>query len=195
MIDIDVFEITDPVSPDDVNDLLHLVSDQRREEALRHKHLFGQFASLKSYVMLRKALESQGLSHPFLFDKNEHGKPFLRDHPEFHFNISHCKRGVAVAVADTPIGIDIESFRNPSERLLRHTMNNDELRVISESDDPTRTFTEYWTKKEAVFKLHGTGILRERLHELLNDDHVKVVTYTNPEKRYAYSVATKKEGD
>ena len=154
---------------------------------MRYKHLFGQFACLKSYVMLRELLEERGLSHPFVFEMNEHGKPFLRDYPEVHFNISHCKNGIAVAVSDAPIGIDIESYRKVSESLVRYTMNEEECRIIHESDDPVRTFTEYWTKKEAVFKLRGTGITHD-LHGLLSGDEV-VETFVNTDKRYAYSIA------
>ena len=177
-------------TPEEVQRLLPLVSDERREEALRYKHLFGQFACLKSYVMLREMLESMGLSHPFIFTKNEHGKPFLKDYPEVHFNLSHCKNGILVAVSDEPVCVDIESYHEANDSLIRYTMNDEEQRIISESDDPVRTFTEYWTKKEAVFKLRGTGITHD-LHDLLQgDEHVE--THVNLEKRYAYSIATKK---
>ena len=167
--------------------MLPLVSDQRREEALKYKHLFGRFACLKSYVMLRGLLESIGRSHPFVFEKNEHGKPFLVDYPDVHFNISHCKAGIAVAVSDAPVGIDIERYRKVSDSLIRYTMNEEEQRIIAESDDPVRTFTEFWTKKEAVFKLRGTGITHD-LHGLLDGDEV-VETHFNEDKRYIYSIA------
>ena len=191
-IDLTLFDDMSQITEEEIQRLLPLVSDERCNEALRYKHLFGQFACLKSYVMLRKLLESRGLTHPFLFKRNKHGKPYLKDHPEIHFNISHCKAGIAVAVADQPVGIDIESYREVSDSLIRYTMNEEEQRFIRESDDPVRTFTEYWTKKEAVFKLRGTGITRG-LHELLQGDEL-VETYTNPEKRYAYSFATNKKG-
>lgn len=190
MINIKIFDDMDLVSEEAIAELLPLVSDQRREEALRYKHLFGQFACLKSYVMLRELLERQGLSHPFNFAYNEHGKPYLQDHPEVHFNLSHCKNGILVAVSDQSIGVDIESYRNISDSLIRYTMNEEEQRIINESDDPIRTFTEYWTKKEAVFKLRGTGITHD-LHGLLQGEE-QVETQVNPEKQYAYSIATKK---
>lgn len=187
-IEVYVFDNMAVISEEEIQRLLPLVSEERREEALCYKHLFGQFACLKSYVMLREMLERQGLTHPFHFGYNEHGKPFLRDHPDVHFNLSHCKNGIAVVVSDQPIGIDIESYREASDSLLRYTMNEEERRIIQESGDPIRTFTEYWTKKEAVFKLRGTGITHD-LHELLlGDEHV--TTFVNNEKRYAYSIAT-----
>lgn len=187
---ITIFDDMAIISEEEIQRLLPLVSEERRNEALRYKHLFGQFACLKSYVMLRELLEQRGLAHPFRFGYNEHGKPFLKDYPEVHFNLSHCKNGIAVVVSDQPVGIDIESYRNVSDSLLRYTMNEEEQRIIRESDDPVRTFTEYWTKKEAVFKLRGTGITKG-LHELLQGDE-RVETNVNPEKKYAYSIATKK---
>ena len=190
MIDISIFDDMGQITEEEIQRLLPLVSDERREEAMSYKHLFGQFACLKSYVMLRELLERQGLSHPFRFERNEHGKPFLADYSDIYFNISHCKNGIAVAVSSQPIGIDIESYRNVSDSLIRYTMNEEEQRIIAESDDPLRTFTEYWTKKEAVFKLRGTGITHD-LHNLLLGDEV-VQTVVVPEKQYAYSTATKK---
>ena len=182
-----IFDNMSVISEEEILRLLPMVSVERREEALRYKHLFGQFACLKSYVMLRELLEQRGLTHPFRFGYNEHGKPFLMDYPEVHFNLSHCKNGIAVVVSDQPVGIDIESYRSVSDSLLRYTMNEEELQVIRESDDPIRTFTEYWTKKEAVFKLRGTGITHD-LHGLLQGEE-QVETHVNSEKRYVYSIA------
>ena len=182
-----IFDNMSVISEEEIQRLLPLVSEERRHEALRYKHLFGQFACLKSYVMLRELLEQRGLAHPFLFAYNEHGKPYLKGYPEVHFNLSHCKNGIAVAVSDQPVGIDIESYRSVSESLLKYTMNEEEQRIIQTSDDPTRTFTEYWTKKEAVFKLRGTGITKG-LHNLLDGNEL-VETFVHTDKRYVYSVA------
>ena len=184
---IEIYDDMAQITEEEILHLLPLVSDERREEALKYKHLFGQFACLKSYVMLRELLEQQGLTHPFRFGYNEHGKPFLKDYPKVHFNLSHCKNGIAVVVCDQPVGIDIESYRQASDSLLKYTMNEEEQRIIHESDDPIRTFTEYWTKKEAVFKLRGTGITKG-LHDLLNGNEL-VETFVHTEKRYVYSVA------
>ena len=184
---IKLFDDMSVISAEEIQRLLPLVSEERRSEALRYKHLFGQFACLKSYVMLREMLESKGLSHPFRFGHNEHGKPFLVDYPDVHFNLSHCKNGIAVVVSDQPVGIDIESYREVSDRLIRYTMNEEEQWIIFGSDDPVRTFTEYWTKKEAVFKLRGTGITKG-LHDLLLGEE-RVETFVNTAKRYAYSIA------
>jgi len=184
---VSIFDDMSQVTETEVQRMLPLVDDQRRNEALRYKHLFGQFACLKSWLMLKELLKPLGIKD-LKMDYNEHGKPYLTHHPEVHFNLSHCKNGIAVVVCDQPVGIDIESYRQVSDSLLKYTMNEEELRIIHESDDPIRTFTEYWTKKEAVFKLRGTGITHD-LHGLLQGDE-QVETFVNPEKQYAFSVAT-----
>ena len=185
---LSIFDEMNLVTEEEIQRLLPLVSEQRRDDALRFAHRFGQFACLKSYVMLREILESKGLSHPFLFGCNEHGRPFLIEHPEVHFNISHCKNGIAVAVSDEPVGIDIESFRHFDEALLRKTMNDEEIELINATPEPPESFIAYWTKKEAVLKLRGTGISTD-LYQVLDGMGYRLETHIIKQKGYAWSVA------
>lgn len=100
------------------------------------------------------------------FQRNEHGKPSLMELPHIHFNISHCSSAIAVAVGTKPVGIDVESFRMPSDGLLRYTMNETEIDHIKQSAHPDQQFTLLWTKKEALYKYLGTGI-RDGIPHLL----------------------------
>jgi 4'-phosphopantetheinyl transferase len=184
---LSIFDDMTQVTESEVQRMLPLVDEQRREEALRYKHLFGQFACLKSWLMLKDLLNPLGINN-LKMDKNEHGKPFLTKHPEVHFNLSHCKNGIAVVVESSPVGIDIESFRKADDALLRRTMNAEELEIIRQSDNPTETFIAYWTKKEAVLKLRGTGIVND-LYNVLDGQGYRLETLINREKRYAWSVA------
>lgn len=166
-----------------------MVNEQRRQEAMRIKHLFGQFTCLKSWLMLEELLEPMGIND-MDFGHNEHGKPFLKTHPFVHFNISHCKRGIAVAINSAPIGIDIEAFRKVDESLIRKTMNDSEVESIMASSSPIDVFIAYWTKKEAVLKLRGTSISTD-LHQVLDEKGYRLETYVEKEKGYAWSVAYK----
>ena len=126
-----------------VQQLLPTVSAQRREIALKFKHLTGQYACLKSYEMLAQLLAKHygiPIGTDLLFNIDEHGKPSLRDYPDIHFNISHCPKAIAVAVADNPVGIDVERFVPPKSSLLRYTMNDKEMRQVERSEHPERTF-------------------------------------------------------
>ena len=170
----------------EVQRLLPLVSAQRRETALRYKHTFGQWTTLQSWLMLREL----GLpDKPWSY--NEYGKPYLPDGP--YFSLSHCKNGIAVAMDTQPIGIDIESYRHVSPELIAYTMSPTEQDQINASDDPIRTFTELWTRKEAYVKYLGTGIagLSGNPRQYLdNTTGVHIVSTTT--KNYAYSICTKR---
>lgn len=145
----------------DVMRLLPLVSDERRAYALRYKHLFGRWATLKTYEML---LEMGCPQVPWLFTSD--GKPYIEGGP--HFSISHCRNALAVAVDDRPVGIDVESIRRWDAALVERTMNADEQALIARDADPARAFIRLWTRKEAFLKWKGTGI-REELTDTLTD--------------------------
>ena len=184
---VSVFDDMTQVGEAEVQRMLPLVDGQRRAEALRYKHLFGQFACLKSWLMLQDLLKPLGITD-LKTSRNKHGKPYLIRYPEVHFNLSHCQNGIAVVVDFAPVGIDIERFRKASPALVRKTMNPAEAEWIGTSPDPVETFTAYWTKKEAVVKLHGTGITDD-LHGILDGEGYRLETLINREKRYALSIA------
>ncbi|MBO7464801.1 MAG: 4'-phosphopantetheinyl transferase superfamily protein [Bacteroidales bacterium] len=179
-----IFDRMELATAEEVARLLPLVSAQRREQAMRYSHTFGRFACLKSYEMLCGLLE---LEQP-LFRFTEKGKPLLQDYPEIHFSISHCKNGIAVAVDDRPVGIDIESFRPFTPALLERCMNPDEAAAIRQAADPEQAFAAFWTKKEAVLKLRGTGLIHD-LHGVLQGPETTITCFS-VEKHYAYSVAS-----
>ena len=187
---VSIFDDMSQVTEAEVNAMLPLVNEQRRNEALGYKHLFGQFSCLKSWLMLEALLRPMGIQD-LEMTYNEHGKPFLKHYPEIHFNLSHCKNGIAVVTSLSPVGIDIESFRKGSLSLINKTMNPNEAEWIRSSSDPTETFTQFWTKKEAVVKLRGTGIISD-LHHVLDGERYRLESFVNREKRYAWTVAYSK---
>ena len=216
-----LYEIFDHMhlsSDEAVREMLPLVSEQRRQQALRYQHTFGQFCCLKSYLML---LELLAAVYPELdkakpeFGYTEKGKPFLLARPDIHFSISHTKNAILVAIADAPIGVDIEAFRSPSAALIARTMNATEQAAIAAtaasaasaasaatleppgtayspgtpqaSGTPEALFSAIWTRKEAVLKLRGTGIEGD-LREVLSGSET-ILTRIFPRKGYAFSIA------
>ena len=52
------------------------------------------------------------------FTYTEHGKPYLSDYSDVHFNISHSGEYVVCSVSDKPVGVDIQKiskYRETSE--------------------------------------------------------------------------------
>ena len=200
-----IFDRMDQCTEAEVQRLLPLVSAQRREQALRYKHTFGQFCCLKSWVMLKglvderiSGLEDEGISGLMdAWEYNEYGKPFFTPSPLHsftpYFSISHCKEAIAVAIDDKPIGIDIESIRHADEDLLERVLSKDErMRVerMSELVERDRAFTRLWTRKEAVVKAIGTGIESfEQLQTILNCQQSAFCIQTFESDKYIYSIA------
>ena len=173
--------------------LLPLVSPQRREQALRYTHIFGQFCCLKSYELLTALLASTPYtlhSTPsFLY--NEHGAPYLEDGP--YFSISHCKQGIAVVVSDSPVGIDIEGLRSVDDGLVRKTMNTQEQAQIAAAANPEQEFIRLWTRKEAYVKMLGTGIISD-MHQILQDtEALQWHEIVDINKGYICTIVTKNE--
>lgn len=165
----------------------------RREQALRYKNLSGRRECAMSYLLLFRMLRDKyGITTPPQFIIGEHGKPSLTAHLNIHFNISHCKEAVICAIADEPVGVDIECKRKITPSLIHHTMNDKEIFQIEQSDDPTFTFLQLWTSKEAVFKLTGSGIT-DNVRDILTKasaQHISIQTKLDHEKRLVYSIAT-----
>lgn len=176
----------------EVQRLLPWVSQQRREGALRFKHLFGQYACLKSYELLHQMLVHEGhiaeTDKPE-FDIDEHGKPTLHGLPQVHFNLSHCKNALAAVVSDTPVGIDVERFVQSKPSLVRYTMSDLEQQQIASSSNPDRQFALLWTQKEALLKCRGTGITSDLKTILADLQGIRLTSWTDDQKSYAATIA------
>ena len=179
---------------EEVTRLLPLVSAQRREQALRYKHVFGQYCCLRSWMMLKELMN--GVNDDWEY--NEYGKPSFRLSPltsHLHFSISHSKAGIAVVVDSQPVGIDIETIRHATDELIDQTMNEEEKsRVKSQKskEDRDREFTRLWTQKEAVLKAIGTGIQSfEQLKNILEESGEWKVE-SRVKDNYVYSIAFRK---
>ncbi|MEI8199635.1 MAG: 4'-phosphopantetheinyl transferase superfamily protein [Eubacteriales bacterium] len=90
--------------------------------------------------------------------RNAWGKPFLKDHPDIYFNVSHCTGGVALSISSFRTGIDIEKVRSFSEITARKILADNELETIKNSKYPELDFFRFWTLKESYLKALGIGI-------------------------------------
>ena len=88
------------------------------------------------------------------------GAPYLPSRPDLYVSVSHCRRAVAVAVsAEGRVGIDVESRRKVSPSLMERVCSESEREALSTATDRTMAFLQLWTRKEAVLKMRGTGIV------------------------------------
>ncbi len=163
------------------------LSEQRREQVLKFKYEMGRKTCAAVYLLLCEGLRKEfGYIDKPVFGYWEHGKPYILDNPEIHFNMSHCREAAVCVVNSRPVGIDIESFRSFKESLVRYTMNDDEVDRIMTAERQDVEFIKLWTMKEAVLKLSGEGISRDLKTLLTGREHIE--TTVNMEKKYVCSV-------
>lgn len=141
----------DPASPE----IRALMSENRRrklaEPALPDERRRSIAAELA--LVFGMAREQNGKASPVEWTKGFRGKPFL---PEgcLHFSLSHASDAAVCAIADAPVGVDIERQRSISRGLRR------KLLAPSETDAPDELLLWKWVAKESYLKLTGEGLAR-----------------------------------
>jgi len=90
------------------------------------------------------------------------GKLHLIDHPNVQVNLSRSGSQLAVAIARSAVGVDIEVLRSVPERegMLALHLTPSERRDVWRADDHQRNelFLLAWTRKEAIAKAIGYGL-------------------------------------
>lgn len=112
-----------------------------------------------------RKLLSQMLKYAYNIDFDEEmisvmdgGKPYLRDYPHIHFNLSHCDGMVSCGLSENNIGIDCEKKRKVSYRVIKRCFSEKEAQYINNSEDIDLAFTKLWTLKESCIKYTGLGL-------------------------------------
>lgn len=94
-----------------------------------------------------------------IISKNQYGKPYIKEYPDFQFNISHTYNAIVVAVSDDSVGIDIEKIKSTTFKVAYRYFTATEQNYINEfADKKEKRFYEIWTKKEAYIKCIGKGL-------------------------------------
>lgn len=112
------------------------------------------------------------------------------------FSITHCADLVAVALSSNPVGVDIEreDFARFASGLHEKILTNGERTAYEKLsiEDKPRFLNALWTKKEAVFKIAGTGAFLPKSVETAGT-FTLTRTVIAEEERFFLSVASAKE--
>ena len=143
--------------------------------------------------LLRQLLSRYLVTEPssIRFEYADHGKPYLINSPDLHFNLSHSRDMASVTVyREAEIGVDIEYMR-PQKNLagmIRHVASEREqieLNALDETD-VYDAFYRLWTRKEAFIKAVGRGLgmgLRSIHIGTQASDFPLAVTYKNKQQK------------
>lgn len=174
-------------------ELLPHLPQWRLRKALSYHRDIGRFLCAKSFLILEEMLREEcGLDRCPEFSYESHGKPFFRECQSIFFNMSHCRRGIACAVMDRPVGIDIEEIRFDRE-LAEAILDKAEFAAVSNAEEPDIEFTKLWTRKESYLKLTGEGLRDDMENVLSGEFAVDFATTTDLSAGYVFSTATWKK--
>lgn len=96
--------------------------------------------------------------------KEEQGKPWLKNYPQIHFNISHGKDMVVCGVDRNPLGVDVEAVRPVKPNIFRRVLTKKEQEWLKKCEEIYgengwyRDFFRLWTLKESYAKAVGKGL-------------------------------------
>jgi 4'-phosphopantetheinyl transferase len=151
--------------PDRVARLSRFLDQAERERAARF-----HFDRDRGHFVVARALLRQVLGRhlgeapeALSFGYSPQGKPFLRDRPDLHFNLSHAGDRLMIAVSlGGRLGIDVEQARADDvvASVSPLVFSGPERRLLERLDPEMRRecFTRFWTRKESYIKADGRGM-------------------------------------
>ena len=138
-------------------------TERARMDKFKTERLRQQYLGIRGRLRMLLANYTGTRPESIRFAREEYGKPFLLDHPELAFNISHSGNKLAVAIGpQCLLGIDIELWRGKVDfpALVEKCFADLEKNFWYGLPEELKTavFYEYWTKKESFVKAVGRGI-------------------------------------
>lgn len=135
----------------------------------RHRFIIGH-GLLRHVLGQRLDLSPEAIR----FARGPHGKPYIAE-TRLHFNFSDTKDAILIALSEgAELGVDVETMARSVDHMAvgEHYFTSEEVADIRETPEPKRRFLELWTRKEAVLKASGVGIM----------DDLKVLRVNAPEQ-------------
>ena len=111
------------------------------------------------WLLLKYQLIQAGYDVELLAEvqNTDFGKPFIAG--TFNFSISYSGNFAICAAANViHLGVDIEIVRDIELFDFSRYFNDTEWSKIVCSEDPKKSFFQYWTRKESVLKADGRGM-------------------------------------
>lgn len=144
---------TDEVEQSEWPGLYGQMSRERQARCDRYRREIDRKRCILADALARLALSEGTALAPeeLAFAQTPEGKPYAVG-LDRHFSLSHSGALVLCAVADFPVGVDIQLKRPVSEPLTRR-MERAGYRGETEED-----FFAWWVRQEAAGKLAGTGL-------------------------------------
>lgn len=177
-----IFENTEILDETFVEKSIPFLSTQRLNKVLNYKVISDKINSCIAFLLLRYALKNEfGIDEIPEFFFNEYEKPFLKNHSNIFFSISHCKNAVVCAVSDKNIAVDIMDFRKARPLTIKRVCSQKEQIFLNQNKNTNKDFTKLWVMKECYSKLKGKGLSMDFSKITVKLDECKNIKYIETE--------------
>ncbi len=138
------------------------LSPSRREKASRFVFEKDRKLSLCAGIAFVRGLKSYGLDEKEIeLAYGKWGKPYLKNHPDLFFNLSHSGSKAIAVFDEKEVGCDIEKIRPFSKEVANRCFHEKEKEYLKNASNMGEAFTRIWVYKESFLKALGSGISEE----------------------------------
>jgi phosphopantetheinyl transferase len=127
---------------------------------------------------LIKSILEKYTKQTFEIETTGPGKPYLNT-KEIHFNVSHSKNILVLAISHFPVGIDVEFVKKKDFKRFSEYFWHKDITYNYHKSFQALVFFQAWTQTEAWVKYHGETIFtHQEFHptQLLTRE---IITHTN----------------
>lgn len=183
------------IREDRLNELCLLIDAEKKYKINKFINIKDKIRSLIGEILIKTIIvENLNIDNKYIkINKNQYGKPYLKEYPNFNFNISHSGDCVLCGIDDKPIGVDVEEMKLiECEEIAKNYFTTKEFEYIVNCDLKLHLnrFYEIWTLKECYIKCCGQGLsipLSSFSIEVDQCKNIKVVR-NNEYQEYAFKL-------
>lgn len=170
------FADTEPLKNEAVyGKLYNSLPEERKKKADRFRFEKDRFLSVGAGALLLKALSDAGIDDAE-FAEGEKQKPFIKNHPEIFFNLSHSEEKIMCVVSDREVGCDIEKIKENTNDIAARYFTEEEKNAIDSAERKDEMFFRIWTLKESYIKAVGLGLsLSLKDFSIITGDEISAV--------------------
>ncbi len=131
--------------------------EYRQKKIMSLKNNSDRVLSLGAGALIAHGLQKLGISaREAEYAFGEYGKPYLKNHPEIHFSVSHSRDMVMCAFSSAEVGCDMEFVGDCNWALAKRYFSEKEREYILKRGN--RGFFKVWTLRESLGKTTGEGV-------------------------------------
>ncbi|MCI8268947.1 MAG: 4'-phosphopantetheinyl transferase superfamily protein [Lachnospiraceae bacterium] len=160
-LDVSRFQQDFALEEEEFSRLCGRLSEKRQQKIESFRYAKGKALSLGAGLLLDYGLSRHGIrERDAVMAYGPDEKPYLRDYPEIHFNLSHSGTLVMAVLADQEVGCDVERIAVPDMRIVHRFFAAGEIAALEagKEKEQTENFYRFWTLKESFLKLTGKGM-------------------------------------